>query len=210
MQWHSRPVNATSIPLYAVQRYVYQDWDSGMSGTGQSEVYVPDALQIVQEDYERYEHRRGLIGPLPLLTYSNWSEVVDALSEMSEDVIAVYTAEEARQEAIEKERRELESYVSGVCRRRGVNASDTLAVLDALQAEADGAAARSYGLMEDGLCATSYGFGGGVAAQEEWFDMRNECACDESKAYRAMDFLAEQTPLAYAQWEERRREEDEE
>lgn len=202
-------MNATSIPLFAVQRYVYQDWDSGMTGSGETEVFIPDVIRNMQEDYEHYFHRNGMHGPVELLTYENWNEVIGAICDSYEDVVAVYTVEEARQEAIEQERLALESYVSGVCRRRGIDASNTSAVLDALVAEADGAAARSYGLMEDGLCATSYGIGGGMAAQEEWFDMRNECSVDENRAYRAMDFLAEQTPLAYAMWQEERRKEEE-
>ena len=130
---------------------------------------------------------------------SSLAGVKDALAGVW-DAITVVTDAELRQREEAQERQELDSYVSRLCQSKGVNATDTVAVLDALSGELDRLESYREGMREDGLC-----IGYGVSA-EQWSDEHNASMGDSDKASRALSWVASNAPLAYAKWSEKEEE----
>jgi hypothetical protein len=198
-----------SLPLTVITSWLCEDYDAGRAYRHDSRDSVSELVQRINEDNKEYHRRhpdRHTYEPLVLESLGDLTEWL----QNDDHFLCLETEEEHEQRRIEEERRNLESYVADVCRRRGIDSGNPSAVLDALSFEIDRAHSDREGLREDGLCATSYGIGGGQASVDEWFDMSNECGFRAEKAHRAIEWVASNCPLAFAQWEEGKHNQQEE
>ena len=112
------------------------------------------------------------------------------------DAINVYTKDELKHLKAEKERKELENFVARIGQEAG--AKDVYGQLDALHRLIDRQESYREGMREDGLC-----IGWGVTT-DQWCEEMNYSRGESAYVDRAIDWIRQNCPLAYAKWQEQR------
>ena len=170
------------IPLFAIEQTACEG-EYNEVVRHECEVYVPEIVRGLLAD--------GVEGP-----FNSLDEITAHCRDYDVPFYNLITKEALKAQRDDEERRELESYVSDLCARKGIDPCDTDAVFTALRDVEAQVQDRQYGMREDGLCCS-----GGIS--EAWFDDFNYLSSKANEADRAFDWLAEYAPLAYARWSER-------